>query len=197
MSPSIKNPKVDQYITEAEIWQQETKELRKILLACHLQEEFKWNKPCYAFDNHNIVVLLLMKDSCALLFMKGALLLDADNRLVKPGENTNAGRQMRFTNKQEIKTQTPLIQEFIAQAIAIEKARLKVPPQEVPPTPAPEELQQLFEESPAFQDAFYALTPGRQRAYIRYFSEAKQSATRHARIEKYIPTIMDGKGLRE
>ena len=197
MDAALKNPLVDKYLHEAEKWQKESEALREIFLSCQLQEEIKWSKPCYTFQSHNVAILLLMNDSCAILFLKGALLEDPTKALVKPGEGSNAGRQMRFTSTEEINRQIPLIKEFIAGAIAVEKSGLKVVPAKIVPPPPPLELQNKFDETPLFQQAFNALTPGRQRAYIRYFSEPKQSATRIARIEKCQPAIMDGKGLRD
>jgi uncharacterized protein YdeI (YjbR/CyaY-like superfamily) len=190
------NPKVDGYLSRAQKWQEEMKQLRTIILDCPLTEELKWGKPCYTFQDSNIVIIQGFKEYCALLFCKGVLLKDAHGILVKVGEHTQAARQIRFTNVREIAAQEPAVKAYILEAIAVEKAGLKVVYKRNP-EPIPEELQTKFAELPALKKAFTALTPGRQRAYILYFSAAKQSITRESRIEKCLPQILKGKGLNE
>jgi len=189
------NPRVDAYISEATQWREETRKLRAILLDCGLTEELKWGKPCYAFEGSNVVVIQGFKAYCALLFFKGVLLKDPKGILVKTGENTRVGRQIRFTDAREIVKMESTLKAYIQQAIEVEKAGLKVDPEEEPKLNIPNELRKKMAAMPAFKKAFYALTPGRQRAYGFYFSGAKQSQTREARIEKCLPQILKGKGL--
>jgi uncharacterized protein YdeI (YjbR/CyaY-like superfamily) len=188
---------VDLYIRKAKKWQEELGKLRMIILDCQLTEELKWGKPCYSFRNSNIVILLPLNDYCALLFCKGALLEDVDGILIKPGENTQAARQIRFRNVREIEERESILKAFINEAIEAEKAGLKVKFKEITEFSVPEELQNKFNKSPALKTAFNALTPGRQRAYILYFSAAKQSKTRTSRVEKYLGQILKGKGLND
>jgi uncharacterized protein YdeI (YjbR/CyaY-like superfamily) len=188
------NPKVDQYVKEAETWREETKKLRKISLSCGLTEELKWGKPCYMFQDSNVVIIQGFKEYCALMFCKGALLKDAKGILKRPGEHTQAARQLRFTHVREIVDMEPTIKAYIHEAIDAEKAGLEVVYKKEP-EPIPEELQNKFDKSSALKKAFGALTPGRQRAYIFYFSAAKQSKTRESRIEKCTERILSGKGL--
>lgn len=190
------NPQADGFFRDAEQWQPEMVALRKILLGCGLAEELKWSKPCFSFQEGNIVILQPFKAYCALLFFKGALLKDPHRILVKTGPNTVVGRQIRFTDAREVMKQAPILKAYIQQAIEIEKAGLKVVI-EKREINAPEELQRKLNEDSAFRTAFEALTPGRQRGYIFYFSQPKQSATRAARIEKCIPLIFDGMGLQD
>jgi uncharacterized protein YdeI (YjbR/CyaY-like superfamily) len=192
------NPKVDEFLTNAKKWKEEYKKLRDIILDCDLTEEFKWMHPCYTFENKNIVLIHGFKDYCALLFHKGALLKDAHGILIQQTENVQAARQIRFTNIQEIIEKELILKDYIDEAIAVEKAGLKVKNnQDNTNLNIPEELQNKFDEMPALKNAFEALTPGRQRAYILYFSGAKQPKTREARVEKYVQKILDGKGLKE
>ncbi|MCM3548958.1 YdeI [Niallia circulans] len=192
------NPKVDEFLTNAKKWKEEYKKLRDIILDCDLTEEFKWMHPCYTFENKNIVLIHGFKDYCALLFHKGALLKDAHGILIQQTENVQAARQIRFTNIQEIIEKELILKDYIDEAIAVEKAGLKVKNnQDNTNLNIPEELQNKFDEMPALKTAFEALTPGRQRAYILYFSGAKQPKTREARVEKYVQKILDGKGLKE
>ena len=188
------NPKVDGYLGKAKKWQQEMGKLRRIILDCHLTEELKWGKPCYTFQKSNVVIIQGFKESCALLFCKGALLRDLKGILEKPGENTQAARRLRFTNVQEIVEMEPTLKAYIQEAIEVEKVGLEVN-FEKNPEPVPEELQNKLDEIPALKAAFEALTPGRQRAYILYFSAAKQSKTRESRVEKCMQRILAGKGL--
>jgi uncharacterized protein YdeI (YjbR/CyaY-like superfamily) len=196
MSPSQTSPKVDAYIGQASQWREETKQLRKILLGCGLAEDLKWGKPCYAFQAGNVAVIQGFKAYCALLFFKGVLLKDRHGILVKTGPNTRVGRQVRFTSVRDIVGMESHLKACIREAIELEKAGLKVEIK-TGPEPVPEELQKKMDDVPALKKAFNALTPGRQRAYIFYFSAAKQSQTRVSRIEKWLPQILKGKGLND
>jgi len=191
------NPKVDAYVTKAKKWQQELKKLRAILLGCQLTEELKWGKPCYMFEQHNVVIILPLKEYCTLLFCKGSLLKDPKGILIKAGENTQAARQIRLTSLQEIVEKETILKAYITNAIEVEKAGLEVTYKKITEFKIPEELQNKFGEMPSLKAAFKALTPGRQRLYIIHFSAAKQSTTRVARIEKCVPQILKGKGLNE
>jgi uncharacterized protein YdeI (YjbR/CyaY-like superfamily) len=190
------NLKIDEFLSKARQWRDETAKLRKIALDCQLTEEMKWGKPCYTFQEKNIVLIQGFKEYCALLFFKGALLKDAENILVKIGEHTQAGRQIRFTSVREIAKLQTVLKTYIHEAMEVEKAGSKVKLKKEP-EPVPEELRSKLEEVPALKTAFAALTPGRQRAYILHISAAKQSKTRAARVEKYIPQILEGKGLND
>ena len=191
------NPKVDVYFSKAKKWQEELEKLRMIFLDCQLTEELKWGKPCYTFQKRNIVVILPLKEHCALLFCKGALLNDANGILIKPGENTQAGRQIRFTNVREIVEMETILKAYIYEAVEVEKAGLKVNFKKITEFIIPEEVQNKLDEIPALKTAFDALTPGRQRAYILYFSAPKQSKTRVSRVEKCMQQILNGKGLND
>ena len=188
------NPKVDVFFSKAKKWREEFETLRRIILDCRLTEELKWGKPCYTFQNSNIVLIHGFKEYCALLFMKGALLKDANGILIQQTKNVQAARQIRFTNVREIVGMETILKAYVQEAIAVEKAGLKVNYKKNP-EPVPEELQNKLDEIPALKTAFDALTPGRQRAYILYFSAAKQSKTRESRVEKCMPQILNGKGL--
>ncbi len=191
------NPKVDAYLRKATKWQKESQLLRKILLECALTEEFKWNKPCYTFQESNVVVLLPLKEYCALLLCKGALLKDPKGILTRPSENTQAARQIRFTDAGQITKLAPVLKAYIKEAIAAEKAGLEVVYKKVSEYQVPEEFQKKLDAMPALKTAFHALTPGRQRGYLLHFSGAKQSSTRESRIAKCIPAILKGKGLQD
>ena len=191
------NPKVDEFISKAKKWQEELAKLRAIVLDCQLTEELKWGKPCYTFQKSNIVIISGFKEYCALNFFKGALLKDPNGILVKPGEHTQAGRQIRFTNVREIVEMEPILKAYIYEAIEVEKARLKVNYKKTSEFIIPEEFQNKLDEIPALKTAFDALTPGRQRAYILYFSAPKQSKTRVSRVEKCMQHILNGKGLND
>ena len=191
------NPKVDEYLSRANKWQEEMQQLRKTILDCQLTEEVKWGKPCYAFQKNNIVIIQPFNEYCALLFFKGVLLNDAKGILITQTENTQSARQIRFTSFQEIVEMEPILKAYIYEAIEVEKAGLKVNFKEKTELIFPEEFQKKLDEIPALKTAFDALTPGRQRAYVLYFSGAKQSKTREARIEKYIRQILNGKGLND
>lgn len=197
MTKSSKNPQVDVYLRNAEKWRKEMEELRRILLSCQLTEELKWGKPCYTFQASNIVIMLPLKERCALLFCKGALLKDTHGILIKPGENTQAARQMRFTSAREIGGMATILKTYIHQAIEAEKAGLEVIYKKTTDFIIPEEFQTRLDQMPALKTAFSALTPGRQRGYILYFSAPKQSKTRESRVEKCRQQILDGKGLND
>jgi uncharacterized protein YdeI (YjbR/CyaY-like superfamily) len=191
------NPRVDEFISKAQKWQEEFEKLRMIILDCGLTEELKWGVPCYTFEGRNIVLIHGFKEYCALLFVKGALLKDAQAILITQTENTQAARQIRFTNVQEIVEMEPILKAYTYEAIEVEKAGLKVDFKETAEYAIPEEFQNELDENPALKTAFDALTPGRQRAYILYFSQPKQSKTRESRVEKYTPQILNGKGLHD
>ncbi|HTD97811.1 MAG TPA: YdeI family protein [Mucilaginibacter sp.] len=189
------NPKVDFYFNKAKRWQEEVRELRMISLACGLSEELKWGCPCYTLKNNNIVLIHDFKDYCALLLFKGALLSDPNGILIQQTENVQSARQIRFTNAVEIVEMTPILKAYIYEAIEVEKAGLKVELKKTADFNIPEEFQYKLDAIPALKTAFEALTPGRQRGYLFYFSQPKQPKTREARVEKYIPQILGGKGL--
>jgi len=191
------NPKVDEFISKAQKWQEEFEKLRMIILDCGLNEDLKWGVPCYTFEGRNIVLIHGFKEYCALLFVKGALLKDAQAILITQTENTQAARQIRFTDVQEIVEMEPILKAYTYEAIEVEKAGLKVEFKETSEYAIPEEFQSKLDEIPALKTAFDALTPGRQRAYILYFSQPKQSKTRESRVEKYMPQILNGKGLHD
>jgi len=189
------NPKVDGFINRADKWQEEFKQLRAIALDCGLDEELKWGKPCYSFQNSNIVIIQGFKDYCALLFCKGALLKDAQGILIQQTEHVQAARQLRFTNAWEIVKIERTVKSYVREAIEVEKAGLEVTYKKTSEFKMPEEFRNQLDASPALKAAFDALTPGRQRGYLLYFSAAKQSKTREARVEKWLPQILKGKGL--
>ena len=191
------NPRVDFYFNKAQKWQDEIKKLRMILLECGLSEELKWGVPCYTFQNNNIVLIHTFKEYCALLFFKGALLNDADGILVRQTKNVQSGRQVRFISTGEIMEMQSILKAYIHEAIEVEKAGLKVDFKKTTEYLIPEEFQNKLMAIPALKQAFEALTPGRQRGYILYFSQAKQSKTRESRIEKYRKQILKGKGLND
>jgi uncharacterized protein YdeI (YjbR/CyaY-like superfamily) len=192
-----KNPKVDGFFARAEKWRKEMEELRTIILACPLTEELKWGKPCYTFQESNIVIIQGFKESCALLFCKGALLKDADSILEKPGENTQAARRVMFTGVAEIAELKTVLKAYIREAIEAEKAGLEVTYKKASEFTIPIEFQHQLDESRALKTAFNSLTPGRQRAYLLHFSAPKQSKTRESRVEKCRQQILDGKGLHD
>ncbi len=197
-TPSTRmNPKVDVFLSKAKKWQEEVEKLRMIILDCQLTEELKWGWPCYTFQKSNIVLINGFKEYCALLFFKGALLNDANGILIKIGENTQAGRQIRFTNVREIVEMEPILKAYIYEAIEVEKAGLKVNFKKNTELIFPEEFQNKLDENPVLKTAFDALTPGRQRAYNLYFSAPKQSKTRESRVEKCMEQILNGKGLND
>jgi len=189
------NPQVNDFFTKAEKWQAEMQKLRSICLDCGLTEELKWGQPCYTLHNSNVVIIGELKESCALSFFKGALLYDAEGLLIKPGEHTQSGRWIKFTSVREIVEMEPILKAYIFEAIEVEKAGMKVTLKTTADYIVPEEFQNKLDAMPALKTAFYALTPGRQRAYLLHFSAPKQSKTRDARVEKWIPQILSGKGL--
>ncbi len=191
------NPKVDFYFVKAQKWQKETELLRTIVLHCGLTEELKWGCPCYTFENSNIVLIHVFKEYCALLFFKGALLQDAEGILVQQTENVQAARQVRFTSVQQIVEREAVLKAYIYEAIEVERSGLKVALKKTAEFEMPEEFQQKLDEDDALKTAFETLTPGRQRAYLLYFSGPKQSKTREARIEKCRQPILNGKGLND
>jgi len=190
-----KNPGVDWYFNKAKTWREESEKLRTIILNCGLTEELRWGKPCYTFQKANIVLIHGFKEYCALLFFKGALLKDAKGILIQQTENVQAARQIRFTNVREIVKLEPILKAYIKEAIEVEKAGLKVDFKKTSEFAVPEEFKNKFDKTPALKRAFAALTPGRQRGYLLYFSAAKQSKTRESRVEKCMPQILKGKGL--
>jgi len=191
------NPKVDWFFNEDTKWQKEFAILRKIILDCGLTEELKWGQPCYMFQRKNIVLIHGFKEYCALLFFKGSLMKDEQGILIQQTKNVQAARQIRFTDAREIVELERILKAYVHQAIEVEKAGLKVALKKTSDFTVPEEFQKKLNEIPALKTAFEALTPGRQRAYIFYFSQAKQSKTRESRIEKYVPKILEGKGLED
>lgn len=197
MTTSKTNPKVDAYMARAKKWPEESRKLRQILLGCGLAEEFKWGKPTYAFEGKNIVAINQLKDHSALLFFKGALIPDDKGVLIKPGENSQSARWMKFTSAREIARMEPVLKAYVREAVEAEKAGLKVEPLKSKDLILPEELKEKFNEVPGLKAAFKALTPGRQRAYVLYFSGAKQSKTRTSRIGKYERKILAGKGMND
>lgn len=187
----------DEFINNASKWQEELAKLREIVLNCALIEEFKWHQPCYTYQNSNIVIISGFKDYCALNFFKGSLLKDPNNILIAPGENTQSGRQIRFTNIEEIIEMESILKSYIFEAVEVERAGLKVDFKRTSEYIIPEELKNKFNADYNFKTAFNALTPGRQKAYILYFSATKQSQTRKSRIEKYSERIMNGQGIND
>jgi len=191
------NPKVDFFFSKAKTWQEEFEKLRMLILDCQLNEELKWGVPCYTFQKRNIVLIHGFKEYCALLFFKGALLNDAKGILIQQTKNVQAARQIRFTNVREIVKLKPSLKAYIYEAIEVEKAGLKVSFKETTEFIIPEEFQNKLDKTPGLKTAFKALTPGRQRAYILYFSAPKQSKTRESRVEKCIQRILNGEGLND
>lgn len=192
-----KNPKVDGILRQAKEWQKELKALRRIVLDCELSEEVKWGQPCYTDQGRNIALIHGFKEYCALLFFNGALLKDPEDILIQQTENVQAGRQIRFTSVREIVELEAVLKAYVHEAIEAERSGLKVKKKKHSEFKVPQELQQQFDEIRELKAAFDALTPGRQRAYILYFSGAKQSKTRESRIEKCMQRILDGKGLND
>lgn len=187
--------RLDSWFADAKTWHAERRRLRAVLLRCGLVEELKWGKPTYTHEGRNIVLVMPLKDSCALLFMKGALLKDAQGLLVQPGENSQSARQMRFTSEAEVGRLDKAIKNFVEQAIQVETAGQKVVFKKSSDLVYPKEFQDRLDRDSALREAFFGLTPGRQRRYHLYFTGAKLSATRTSRVEKAIPLILDGMGL--
>ena len=197
MTKSGMNPKVDWYFNKAKTWQEEIEKLRTIVLDCGLTEELKWGCPCYTFQKDNIVLIHVFKEYCALLFFKGALLNNADGILIQQTKNVQAARQIRFTNVRQIVKMKTILKAYIYEAIEVEKAGLKVSFKKTTEFKIPEEFKRKLDKTPALKTAFYTLTPGRQRGYILYFSQPKQSKTRESRVEKCMQQILNGKGLND
>ena len=191
------NPKVDFFFSKAKKWQEEFEKLRTIVLDSGLTEELKWGVPCYTFQKSNIVLMHGFKEYCALLFFKGALLKDAKSILIQQTKNVQSARQIRFTNVREIVKMEPILKAYIHEAIEVEKSGLKVNFKKTSEFIIPKEFQNKLDKIPALREAFYALTPGRQRAYIFYFSQPKLSRTRETRVEKCMDLILDGIGLND
>lgn len=197
MAKNRPNPKVDFFFTKAAKWQPEVKKLRKLLLDSGVTEELKWGCPCYTFEGRNVVLIHTFKDYCAVLFFKGALLNDPAGILVQQTKNVQSARQMRFTSLPEVVKAQTALKAYVAEAIAVEKAGRKVNFKKTADFGVPAEFQKALGRDPDLKEAFAALTPGRQRAYLLYFSAAKQPKTREARIEKYRDQILDGKGMHD
>jgi uncharacterized protein YdeI (YjbR/CyaY-like superfamily) len=191
------NPRVDLFLSKAKKWRIEFETLRNIILECRLTEEFKWGKPCYTYENSNIVLMHGFKEYCALLFFKGALLKDEKGILISQTENMQSQRQIRFTKVSEIVKMKSILKNYVKEAVEIEKAGLKINFKNTSEYKIPPEFQSKLDKNPKLHSAFYALTPGRQRAYLLYFSAAKQTKTRESRIEKYTKQILRGKGLND
>jgi uncharacterized protein YdeI (YjbR/CyaY-like superfamily) len=197
MTKSEINPKVDWYFSKNEKWQKEIRELRMIILDCGLAEELKWGVPCYTFQKSNIALIHVFKEYCAVLFFKGALLNDANGILIRQTQHVQAARQVRFATVREIIKMEKILKAYIYEAIEVERAGLKVPMKKTTEFKIPEEFKKKLDKTPALKTAFKALTPGRQRGYILYFSAPKQSKTRETRVEKYMKQILTGKGLND
>jgi len=191
------NSKVDGFLRTAKKWREEFEKLRMVCLDCGLTEELKWGKPCYTYQKSNIVLIHGFKEYCALLFFKGALLKDAKGILVQQTQNVQAARQIRFTNVREIVEMERILKAYIKEAIEVERAGLEVDYKKTSEFVIPEEFQNRLDKSPTMKAAFDALTPGRQRGYILYFSAAKQSKTRESRVQKCVQQILNGKGLND
>ena len=192
-----KNSLVDAYMSKAKIWKEEMEALREMLLSCNVTEELKWGKPCYSFENKNLFIIQSFKTNCALGFFRGELINDEKGLLVKPGENTQSGRMIRFTHLKEILKIKGTIKAYIKEAIAHEKKGTKTTIKEKAELIFPEELQSVLDKNVKFKKAFESLTPGRQRAYNMFFSAPKQAQTRTTRIEKYKQQILNGKGIND
>lgn len=188
------NPKVDWFFDKDTKWKKEYAELRTIILDCGLTEELKWGVPCYTFRSKNVVLIHGFKDYCAVLFHKGVLLKNTENLLIQQTENVQAARQLRFADLKQITEQEEIIQDYVEEAIEVEKSGQKIALKKTEDFEVPEEFQVKIDKDPDLKRAFYTLTPGRQRAYLFYFSQAKRSQTRKDRVEKFIPKILDGKG---
>ena len=191
------SPKVDAYVSDGKGWQAELGQLRAIILGCGLTEELKWDQPCYTLGGKNVLLIHRLKEACALAFLKGALLEDADGLLVKPGANTQSGRWLKFASVQEVVEKENVLRTYIHEAIEVERAGLEVAYKKTEDYPVPQELQAKLAADPALKTAFEALTPGRQRGYLLHFAAPKQSKTRVARIEKWTPQILKGRGLHD
>jgi uncharacterized protein YdeI (YjbR/CyaY-like superfamily) len=190
------NPAVDFYFNKAKKWREELRKLRAVVLDCHLAEELKWGVPCYTFQEKNIVLIHAFNEYCAVLFIKGALLRDDNGILIQQTKHVQAARQVRFTSVREVEKREAILKAYIYEAVEVEERGPKVS-FKTHPEPVPGEFQKKLDSLPALKKAFDALTPGRQRAYILYFSAPKQSKTREARVEKYMQPILNGNGLND
>lgn len=188
------NPEVDKFLKKTKQWQKEIVKLRAIILKTKLEENLKWRLPCYSYKDNNIAIIQPFKACLALMFFKGSLLKDSKNLLVDIGPNSQAARRFEFRSVHEIVKLAPAIRTYIKEAIAIEKSGQKIKPKK---KPVPVELNTIFVKDPRLKKAFDSLTPGRQRGYLFYFSNAKQSSTRQSRIKKCIPLILAGKGIND
>lgn len=191
------NPKVDAYFSKLKKWQEELEQLRNIVLECGLTEELKWGSPCYMYQETNVILLGGFKDNCVISFLKGVLLADTDKLLEKPGENSQSARVIRFTSVKEIAKLKKVLKSYIYETIEVEKAGLKVDLEKSKNFELPDELLGKFKSQPKLKTAFTALTTGRQRAYVMFFSDSKNPKTREARIDKYTKRILDGKGMND
>jgi len=191
------NPKTDFFFNNPSQWQEEYKKLRQIIFSTGLTEELKWGCPCYVLDDKNVVLIHGFKEYCAVLFMKGALIQDRFNMMIQQTENVQAARQMRFGNLQDILDKEDIIRAYVLEAIELEKSGAKVTLKKTSEYKMPEEFKQKLDENPALKAAFEALTPGRQRGYLYYYSQPKTSKTRLARIKTTMQQILDGKGLED
>ncbi|AZA83757.1 hypothetical protein C1637_14045 [Chryseobacterium lactis] len=191
------NPKVDFFFDKATQWKEEFKKLRAIALSTELVEDLKWGCPCYTYEGKNIFLIHGFKEYCALLFFKGALMKDPDHILIQQSENVQAARQIRFTNVEQINDLEKILRNYMFEAVEIEESGAKVEMKKTKEFEMVEEFQQQLDKNPKLKEAFEALTPGRQRAYLLHFSSAKQSKTRESRIEKCIPQILEGKGIND
>lgn len=189
------NPKADFYFAKSDKWGKEMEQMRTIALSCGLTEEVKWGCPCYTDNGSNVVLIHEFKEYCAYLFFKGSLLVDPEGILIQQTENVQGARQVRFTSLSEVKKLAPVVKRYIYEAIEVERAGMKVPLKKTKDFKVPEEFQKKLDKQPALKKAFDALTPGRQRAYLFYFSAPKLAKTRESRVEKYVPQILSGKGL--
>jgi uncharacterized protein YdeI (YjbR/CyaY-like superfamily) len=192
---SQSNPRVDAFVNRAKTWQAEMRKIRSILLECGLDEDIKWGKPCFSFEGKNVAIIQPFKEHCSLMFFKGALLKDTYGLLRSQGENTQSALRLEFTSEAQVNKAA--VRSYVKQAVAAEKAGLSVDFKAKRELELPKELTQILHKDAALSKAFYALTPGRQRAYVLHFSGAKQSETRIARIQKCAPKIRAGIGFNE
>jgi uncharacterized protein YdeI (YjbR/CyaY-like superfamily) len=191
------NNNVDFYFDKATKWRKELQLMRKIILDCGLTEELKWGTPCYTFQNRNIVLIHVFKEYCAVLFFKGALMNDSQGILIQQTANVQAARQVRFTKAPQIIAMEATLKAYIYEAIEVEKSGMKVKLKKTTEYKMPEEFSKKLNKISGLKTSFNSLTPGRQRAYLLYFSSAKQASTRETRIQKCIPKILEGKGLND
>jgi uncharacterized protein YdeI (YjbR/CyaY-like superfamily) len=191
------HPKVDAFIEKATKWKPAFEAMRAMVLDCGLNEDVKWGQPCYTLDGHNVVIIHGFKEYCAFLFFKGALMSDPAHLLIAQTENTQSARQIRFTDPSQIRAAETVLKRYLLEAIRVAQSGEKVALKTVADHDVPAELQVQLDSSPALKTAFYALTPGRQRAYLLHFAAAKQAKTREARVAKCIPAILAGKGLND